>query len=1016
MSKSIPATSKPLTAAMAMALSAPWHTLLLTIFFITGGVGLVYEVAWVRLLTTLFGASSPAIATVLTAFMVGLTLGSLAFGRWIDRRGNALLTYALLEIGIALAAFLLPWAVTVTTGVYTLFYRTLETQPLLLTALRFSHAFLLLLAPTFLMGGTLPVLLTFFTQKARTAGSQVALLYALNTLGAAVGCVVTGFVLIEALGVRGATWRAATVQLLAALLILGMRRRIEYAPSSTDPRQALTEPLPSPQATNRALPKTGIDASRISVLSPTLLALATIGYSGFAALALETLWSRLLAFFLGNTIYSFTVVLTTVLTGIALGSLLVKRWLPSIGDPLRLLGLLQWVIGLSAIVLLPVQWQLNTVRSGVAALIGEMGWWQLTFGRFVVALVALLLPTLAMGAALPCAVQVGAYSGGGRGRLIGNVYAVNAGLGALGALVAGFGLVHLLGVQRSILLLGCTSMAVGGLLVALRASSWRRRLVEAAFFVAVALVLLLLIRVNRPLITIAGLAQGFAPPYRLVDYREGSDATVAVVEDALGVRELNINGISTAFTSSWDLRIHKLLALLPLLLHSQPERVLIVGYGMGVTARSALHYPTVTQVDVAEIAPEVFAMSERFAAVNRGVRSDPRFRLILNDGKNHLLATAQRYDMISTNAIHPGVAAGNSALYTVDFYQAARDHLTTHGVLCQWLPIHQLSTDDVRTLVRSFQIVFPHTSLWFTSDFALLIGTQEPLHLDLDQLAVRLADPAVAQDLAELDDLAIRHVTDLVGYFLMDEKAVARYVGNAALHTDDHPIIEFSAPRAAYLSAATNLANLQLLYDYSNPSAAPLQTTEQSLRTAVAQRWAANREVLLGQIESYRGAAAAANQHYQQVLAVDPANVDARYLAKQQAVRAGIAAYDQGDWAGAQAAFQQAIALAPTFAEAWYRLALVAEQTQDEQALTYWEQALALQPTNARWHVELAGSYRRRGLAEAALTHLQQAVAADPAYGEAYVFLAMLYRELGQTAQAEQALDTALRLERQLGE
>jgi tetratricopeptide (TPR) repeat protein len=419
-------------------------------------------------------------------------------------------------------------------------------------------------------------------------------------------------------------------------------------------------------------------------------------------------------------------------------------------------------------------------------------------------------------------------------------------------------------------------------------------------------------------------------------------------------------------------------------------------------------------VDVAEISPEVIAVSERFAAVNQGTLADPRLRLIINDGKNHLLATHQRYDMISANAIHPGVAAGNGALYTVDFYAAARDHLAEGGVVCQWLPIHQLSAEDVRTLVRSFQVVFPHTTIWFTSDFALLIGSPQPLELDLGQLVERLSHPNVAQDLAELDDLAIRGAVDMAGYFLMDEAAVAEYSAGAAVNTDDHPIIEFTAPRSAFLSEQTNLANLQLLHRYAAPGALPIVKTDTEVQAALQLRGTTNEQVMLGQIATYAGQPDAAMQLYQEALSVDPMNVDARYLAKQQLLTAGLAAEAQGDLQGARVAYEQALALAPTDASAWYRLADVADRLGESDAAGYLEQAVALRPDNARWHVELAAIYSREQQPEQALDQLQTAVSLDPEYGEAHVLLAMFYRQLGEAEKAYAALQEALRLQRQM--
>jgi tetratricopeptide (TPR) repeat protein len=234
------------------------------------------------------------------------------------------------------------------------------------------------------------------------------------------------------------------------------------------------------------------------------------------------------------------------------------------------------------------------------------------------------------------------------------------------------------------------------------------------------------------------------------------------------------------------------------------------------------------------------------------------------------------------------------------------------------------------------------------------------------------------------------------------------------LNTDDRPVIEFSAPRSASLSEETNLANLEILYRFGAPGAAPVKAGDGALGAALQRRGTANTEILLGQLEAYAGRADAAVAHYLKALALDAANVDARYLARQQAIGAGLDAYTQGNFARAAEDFRQALALAPDHAEAWYRLAAAEDRLGGDEALLHLERAVALRPDNARWHVDLAGSYSRRGNLAQALEQLQLAVAADPEYGEARVLLAMLYRTLGEPEKAEAELAEALRLERRL--
>jgi spermidine synthase len=963
------------------------------LFAATGFAGLVYEVAWTRLLVSLFGASSLAVSAVLSAFMAGLTLGSLALGRWIDRaRVHPLLVFALLEAATALYALVLPGLVAAATGAYAPLYRALLDAPAVLGPVRFLIALALLLPPTVLMGGTLPVLSRYLIRRDDEIGWGIGLLYGVNTFGAALGCFAAGFLLIEALGVGGAARAAATLQLALAGLVAGVVVRSAWSLPPTEP--ARTESAPPAVGRRR-----GRSVSPGAPLGRSGWALVAIGVSGFAALGYEVVWSRLLAFFLGNTVYAFSAMLTTLLAGLALGSVLGGLGLRRAGAPLLALGLVEVALGLAALATVPLLDWLNALRLGLGNLLGGLGWWQLTATKFVLAAAVLLPPSLAMGAAFPLAGRLWTRDVAGTGRGIGTVYAANALCGALGAFVAGFVLVPTLGAQRSVVVLAGLNVLVGAGLAWLAARGLAGR-VSALGGVAAALALGLALPPDRPTISIAGLPQGTTAPYRLVAYREGTSASVGVLEDATGVRELSINGVSTAFTSTWDMRIHKLLAQLPLLLHPDPRRVLVVGLGMGVTVHSSLGHAGVERVDVAEISPEVAAVQPRFRAVAGDPLSDPKLRLILDDGKSYLQGTAERYDVVTSNAIHPGVAAGNSALYTVDFYRAARDRLNPGGLVCQWLPIHQLSTDDLRTLVASFAAVFPETTVWFASDFALLVGGDRPLAVDRETLARRLDARGAREDLAALGDLRSDDPALLAGYYMIGPEALAALAAGARLHTDDDPVIEFRAPRSAHLSGETNLANLRLLEAHRQPL--PGSSAD------VRRFYDSGTDLIAGQIAFYAGDRDAAEARYRAALASNPADVDARYLLKRLLTMRAVEADRAGRRDAAIDRLTETLALDPGFAEGEYRLAVVLDKAgRSAEALPHLERAVALNATHARWRVDLAAAYFGRGRAADAERELLNAVAADPTFAEARVHLAALYRRLGREEEARAQLRAA---------
>lgn len=579
--------------------------------------------------------------------------------------------------------------------------------PLRLALARFCLTFLALLPPALLMGATVPVVGRALIRQGRDMGASAGRLYAWNTLGAALGSGLGGFLLIPAVGFRAAT-------LIAAGINLGV---------ATAAWRTAGPPAP---ALDRGSPP-----SRVSAAG-TVWLLACYGISGFAALAYEVVLTRVLILVYGTSIYSFSVVLTGFLLGIGLGSLLAARWMDRATDLAIPVGVLQAIIGGGVLVTTPVYDRLPELfLVFFRATKGE--WSGLVCLEFLVTLALLLVPTMAMGAMFPAASRVAALRTAGLGRAVGDAYSVNTVGSVLGAFAGGFLLIPWLGLQRSLLVLALVNLALAAVLL------WRSGWGSALRRGAVACALLLM-----PILALAFLpgwdtrllnsgAYVYAPDYdrlsqgrglrdgmqrfRLLYYKEGVTATVSVFQGQYLF--LRVNGKTDAGDSPDNLT-QRLLAHVPLLLHREAKDVLVIGLGSGVTLGSALRHP-IARADVVEISPEVVEASRFFEAANGRALADPRSHLMLLDGRTWLTAGPRSYDVIISEPSNPW-QTGNANLFTREHFRAARARLRPGGILCQWLPYYRMPEADFRAAVKTFQEVFPETSLWISGSDALMIG------------------------------------------------------------------------------------------------------------------------------------------------------------------------------------------------------------------------------------------------------------------------------------------------------
>lgn len=944
------------------------------IFIFSGASGLIYQVIWMRQLTLIFGSTVFATSTVLTAFMGGLALGSYYFGKKIDESTQSpLRIYALLEAGIGAFCLVWPLILTVLGALYVLIHRNITSEFYTLSLIRFVLTFGVLLIPSTLMGGTLPVLTRFFVKRLEQLGTNIGILYALNTFGAVIGTVAAGFFLIEALGIQWTLGVGIVINFAVTVIALAITRKAS-ATEIDDPQEETQQP----------------ESEAVTHQPERNLVLWAIGVSGFCALAYEVLWTRIMVFFLGSTTYAFATMLAAFLFGIALGSMVFARWVDRIKHPVAIFGIVQLGIGLFALILMPAFEELYGMSRAFQSTFGASRFWTF-FSCFLV----MCLPTFLMGASFPLVTKI--YTGSARqlGKSIGNVYAVNTVGSILGAFCAGFILIPLLGIRPSIVLMVALNTGVGCLLV-LRSSEQTgtgKALVQGVGIgmpiLNVGLAVILLLTVNQPLFLKSAIFKTQRPGDTLVDYNEEVDATVTTLKDDEGVYRLYVDTNQAADASRWDSPSHRVIAHLPLLLHPRPKRALVVGFGMGLTSYSITQHGV--QVDAIELSSGVISAARKyFTHINKNVFESPLFNYKLNDGRNHILMTKTKYDMISTGIIHPLVSAGSSNIYTADFYRLCRKILTEDGIMCQWVPLHRLPEAHYKMIVRTFIEVFPETTLWYkyTPDFVILIGTRQPLLINYKNFIARAQIANIREGLAadDLDGLS------LLDSFMMGPETVHKYVGVGPIHTDNRPRLEFF--RGADL----------------------VDTTTQNVKGMAEYR-----ERVLPYLTNFSTTLAETR--------VVREKLDTYFRATQKLI-SGQIAYASRQYQSAAALMNEAVALNPADETIRYNFGVVSglihEGTQEElrQIEQQVQQTMAQNPEDIQGHLYLAtvyeqsaAEYERKGdLAKAtqelgkAARELEEFLRRDPSRSDVYLILGPLYE---RQERYKEALRTYQRLERQ---
>jgi spermidine synthase len=819
------------------------------LFFFSGAAALVYEVVWARSLTLVFGASHLAVSTVLAVYMGGQALGSRLLAGAADRTARPLRLYGLLEVGIATSALGFLALGPVYPTLYAGLAGAIQDRGALVTAVRTLLAAAAMVVPTTLMGGTLPVMARAFAARGGGLAREVSRLYALNTLGAVAGTLAAGFVLLPSLGATATLLAAVATSALVGAVALALGR---------SPAGSSRPPPGSPMAVPALAEVPGAAAAEAG-RSPDpfvrRMILLGIGVSGFCALGYEVLWTRMLTLVVGTSVYSFAIMLAAFLTGIGLGSHaygLLDGRLGRGGDRGRAaaFGAIQVAVGASALAVTVLMTALpSTVQTLQASLVGlsESEFRGRLGASAAIAFAYMAVPAFFMGMAFPAAAAVWGAGARAPAGTVGRLLASNT-LGAvLGPLLSGFALVGAFGIERALQMLVVANVAAG---VAVAVSPASRRWPLA---VAAAAAALLVARGALPdwgrawdrtrFATFVNNARMGTPDpgdVEVLYFREGVNETVSVTRSIGGDQTYVVNGRPEASTAPVDVQLQRSLGHLPMLLHPDPKRAFVLGTGTGMTLGAIARHPGVERLVLAEIEAEMIPVGRTFARWNGGVLDDPRLRVALDDGRTLLAVTSERFDVVSADPIHPW-SGGAGYLYTLEFFRAVSARLAPRGIASQWLPLYELTERDVRTVVRTFCQAFPHVAVFLTYYDAVLLGSNDPLVLDRDALAARLAAPSIRDDLAPL---SMGSADDLLDHFVMGTAGARAFGQGGDLNTDDNLVLEFSAPRSQ--GALGNDARNVLALGASRESGAPYAADPGPPPPAERDRW--DRRLELGRL------------------------------------------------------------------------------------------------------------------------------------------------------------------------
>jgi spermidine synthase len=762
--------------------------LLLILFAGSGCSALIYEIVWYQLLELIIGSTAISLGVLLATFMGGLCLGCIALPHIVAaRRRHPLAVYAAIEMLVGFCGILILFGMPLVNRIYV----AAVGHGLPAILLRATICSMCLLPPTMLMGASLPAISRWISTTPRGA-SRLGLLYGANTLGAVFGCLLAGFYLLRVFNVAAATYVAAAINAAVALasLSLAIRTPNRLAENSLS--------KDSPAVTRNVWP-----------------VYVTVALSGGCALGAEVVWTRLLGLTLGATVYTFSIILAVFLAGLAIGSGAGSLLCPAV-RPQTAIGYCQLLLTVA------IAWTAFTLAKSVPywpidPKLSTNPWF--TFQMDVLrAIWALLPPTLLWGTSFPLALAAVASRDEEPARTVGAVYAANTSGAIVGALAFSMFLIPRIGTRQSeralIVLSGVSALCV------LFPAIGSQRLKAGVLRLAASMVIVGFLAAGIPAVPAAVIAYGrlvtIAGDSRILYAGEGMNSSIAISQFGSEL-QFHVSGKVEASNGAYDMRVQRMLGDIPAVLHRKPRSVLVVGFGAGVTAGSFVVNPDVQRIVVCEIEPLVPPTTTRyFAKENNNVLNDWRTEVVFEDARSYILTTPEKFDIITSDPIHPWVK-GSATLYTKEYFELAKEHLNPGGIVTQWVPLYETDMDTVKSEIATFFDVFPDGTIWANQGDGegydvMLLGQTGPTTINVDELQERLNRPEYARVAKSLSDVGLKSAAEILATYAGQGPDLKPWLNGAEINRDSNLRLQYLAGLAVNSNREEIIYNEMLRY------------------------------------------------------------------------------------------------------------------------------------------------------------------------------------------------------------
>jgi len=752
-------------------------------FFFSGSAGLILEIVWTKYLNLIFGSTTLSISTTVAAFMGGLAIGSYYADKLLKRLKSPVFSYGLFEIFIGVYALIIPlilnWFVKIQGDILSIFYE----KAIVYSLVRFVFCFLVLILPTTAMGATLPILSRYLINNIREGGSKMGILYSLNTAGATAGTLIAGFYLIRLFGISNTNYIAASIDISVGITMLIASRFLGAGNIYKDETEFR-----------------GVSLSNADSTGVEWILIFVSFVAGLVSMCYQMLWTRSLSMVIGSSTYAFTIILVTFLLGISTGSIMYSRIINRREDSISDLIYIFMGIGFSALFTslyidrLPFLVQKIMLTENFSP--SHIFW-----GYFFITSIVVIIPTILMGMYIPLLVHIALRDIESVTADIGRIYSANTIGNIIGSFLGGFVIIPLIGIQTGIRISVLISIALSLILILYFKRVYTPSGLRATIISISVIVFTLIIPgwdiakwssgMFRAYLARGPYSRGEYIPPNVIFHKDGIVTTVTVEYRDGGMYSLKVNGKVDASNGS-DMSTQMLSGIIPMLFNPDAKSVAIIGFGSGTTSGTASR-TDVEEVISIELEEAVIEASKHFTGFNLEPLKSPKHRVRIDDGRNYIISTKRKFDVIISEPSNPWMS-GASSLFTYDFWKTASTRLNENGIFCQWLQMYELSLENIKILMNTFHKVFPYVILFQSyqnSNDTLLIGSFKPLKFNYERAKGLINREGLREELKRIN---VTDPFDILILIYYTRQEIEQFATTDRINTDDNSIIEFSAP------------------------------------------------------------------------------------------------------------------------------------------------------------------------------------------------------------------------------